>query len=98
MTRQATTPRENLTERMRTRGLRMTSQRRVLARLLENAEEHLDADEVYRLARKQDPRIHRATVYRTLNTLKKLGLIDWRTFPLRLHARRLAGKRKEGSG
>jgi Fur family ferric uptake transcriptional regulator len=67
---------ETLTDRMRAKGLRMTSQRVILADLLENADEHLDAEKVYQLARRRDPRIHRATVYRTLNTLKKLGLVD----------------------
>ena len=67
---------ETLTDRMRAKGLRMTSQRLILADLLENAVEHLDAEKVYQLARHRDPKIHRATVYRTLNTLKKLGLID----------------------
>ena len=67
---------ESLIDRMRAKGLRMTSQRLVLAELLENADEHLDAEKVYQLARRKDPKIHRATVYRTLNTLKKLGLVD----------------------
>lgn len=67
---------KSLEERMRVRGIRMTPQRILIARLLENAREHLDADSVYRLARKKDHRIHRATVYRTLSTLKKLHLID----------------------
>ena len=68
--------REDLAEMMRTKGLRMTHQRRVLAELLQHAEEHLDAEAVYELARTRDPKIHRATVYRTLNTLKRLGLVD----------------------
>jgi Fur family ferric uptake transcriptional regulator len=67
---------ETLTDRMRAKGLRMTLQRLILADLLENAQEHLDAEKVYQLARRKDPKIHRATVYRTLNTLKKLGLVD----------------------
>ena len=67
---------ESLTDRMRAKGLRMTAQRLILAELLERADEHLDAERVYELARLRDPRIHRATVYRTLNTLKKLGLVD----------------------
>jgi len=67
---------ESLTERMRAKGLRLTHQRRILAELLDTAEEHLDAEAVYQRARKRDPHIHRATVYRTLNTLKKLGLVD----------------------
>ena len=67
---------ENLADLMRERGLRMTHQRLLLAELLENADEHLDAEKVFELARQRDPGIHRATVYRTLNTLKKLGLVD----------------------
>jgi Fur family ferric uptake transcriptional regulator len=68
--------RETLGELMRARGLRMTEQRRILAELLDGATEHLDAEAVYQLARKKDPTLHRATVYRTLNLLKKLGLVD----------------------
>jgi len=67
---------ESLVKRMQAVGLRMTYQRRILADLLEGADAHLDAESVYQLARRRDPRIHRATVYRTLNTLKKLGLVD----------------------
>jgi len=67
---------ESLTERMRNKGLRLTHQRMILAKLLDEAEEHLDAEAVYQLARLKDPSIHRATVYRTLNTLKRLGLVD----------------------
>lgn len=66
----------SLSERMKERGLRLTGPRRLLANLLEHADEHLDADSVYRKAKKLDPTIHRATVYRTLSTLKKLGLVD----------------------
>ena len=67
---------ERLEDRMREKGLRLTGQRMLLARLLEQATEHLDAESVYRRARSIDPSIHRATVYRTLNTLKKMGLVD----------------------
>jgi Fur family ferric uptake transcriptional regulator len=67
---------ETLSDRMRAKGLRMTAQRLILAELLEGADEHLDAEKVYQLARRRDPKIHRATVYRTLNTLKRLGLVD----------------------
>jgi Fur family ferric uptake transcriptional regulator len=69
-------PRSSLIERMREKGLRLTDQRRIVAHLLETAKTHLDAEAVYRLARRKDPKIHRATVYRTLSTLKKLGLVD----------------------
>jgi Fur family ferric uptake transcriptional regulator len=66
----------NLTSRMKAAGLRLTVQRRLLARLLESADEHLDAETVFRRARERDPQIHRATVYRTLKLLKQLGLVD----------------------
>src|SRR5262245_34833729 len=61
---------------MKASGLRLTGPRRVLAELLETAEKHLDAEEVYQRARSRDRRIHRATVYRTLRTLKRMGLVD----------------------
>ena len=61
---------------MRAKGLRITHQRQLLAELLEEAEEHLDAEAVYERALTRDSQIHRATVYRTLNTLKKMGLVD----------------------
>ena len=65
-----------LVERMRSMGLRLTGQRRVLAELLDDASDHLDAEPGYQRARARDSSIHRATVYRTLNRLKKLGLVD----------------------
>ena len=67
---------DGLLERMKSRGLRLTGQRKILAGLLETADEHLDAESVYRAAKAKDGTIHRATVYRTLNKLKKLGLVD----------------------
>jgi len=66
----------NLLSRVKAAGLRMTQQRRLLVDLLESADEHLDAETVYRLAHERDPRIHRATVYRTLKIFKQLGLVD----------------------
>jgi Fur family ferric uptake transcriptional regulator len=67
---------EGLLTRMKASGLRLTGQRRIVAELLETATEHLDAESVYRLAKLKDRTIHQATVYRTLNRLKRLGLVD----------------------
>jgi len=67
---------ETLLVRMKAKGLRLTGQRKALAELLETADEHLDAESVYQRAKLKDSTIHRATVYRTLNRLKKLGLVD----------------------
>jgi Fur family ferric uptake transcriptional regulator len=43
---------------------------------MDNAERHLDAGAILERAQKVDSRIHRVTVYRTLDMLKKFGLID----------------------
>ena len=67
---------DRLESRIRDKGMRMTGARRIVADVLERAEDHLDVEEVLRRARKKDPRIHLATVYRTLNALKAAGLVD----------------------
>lgn len=65
---------------LRAEGKRLTSQRALLLRIIqENSgpqRHHLDADEIYRQAREHDPRISLSTVYRTLNLLKKLDLVE----------------------
>ena len=57
-------------------GLRVTNQRALILNILRETTGHLDADEVYRLARKKQPRLSLSTVYRNLQTLKKRGLVD----------------------
>ncbi|MBN2076948.1 MAG: transcriptional repressor [Dehalococcoidales bacterium] len=57
-------------------GLRSTSQRQSILDIIRRGQGHLDADEVYRRARKKQPRLSLSTVYRTLQTLKELGLIE----------------------
>jgi Fe2+ or Zn2+ uptake regulation protein len=58
------------------RGVRLTRQRRVLLQVMDGAERHLDAGAILERAQKIDPRVHRVTVYRTLDLLKRQGLID----------------------
>jgi Fur family ferric uptake transcriptional regulator len=57
-------------------GVRLTRQRRVLLEVMDQAEQHLTADAILDRAQKIDPRVHRVTVYRTLEMLKKRGLLD----------------------
>ena len=57
-------------------GLRITSQRALILEVIRQGRGHLDADEVYRQTRKKHPRLSLSTVYRTLQTLKKLGLVE----------------------
>ncbi|WP_137990708.1 Fur family transcriptional regulator [Streptomyces vilmorinianum] len=63
----------DLVERLRARGWRMTSQRRVVAEVLDGEHVHLTADEVHALAARRLPEISRATVYNTLGELVSLG-------------------------
>ncbi|MEU9746168.1 Fur family transcriptional regulator [Streptomyces niveus] len=65
----------DLLERLRGRGWRMTSQRRVVAQVLDGDHVHLTADEVHTLAVRLLPEISRATVYNTLGELVSLGEI-----------------------
>jgi Fur family ferric uptake transcriptional regulator len=57
-------------------GKRTTSQRRLLLDLILQSQGHLDADELYRRAREQEPSISLSTVYRNLKLFKELGLVD----------------------
>ena len=57
-------------------GVRMTAQRRLLVGIIQDSRRHLDAAKLLELAKKQDPHIDRATVYRTIALLKDSGLID----------------------
>lgn len=61
-------------------GLRMTGQRRVIARVLSEARDHPDAEEVYRRAHAVDSRISLSTVYRTVNLLEKKGILERHDF------------------
>jgi Fur family ferric uptake transcriptional regulator len=58
------------------RGLRMTDQRRVIARVLSSSEDHPDVEEVYRRASAVDEKISLATVYRTLRLFEEVGIIE----------------------
>ena len=68
--------RDSLVKQVALSGVRLTRQRRALIETLQGAGKHLDAAALLELARKKDPEINRATVYRTLGVLKKLRLID----------------------
>ncbi|MFB6528899.1 Fur family transcriptional regulator [Streptomyces sp. NPDC056399] len=63
----------DLLERLRGRGWRMTSQRRVVAEVLDGEHVHLTADEVHARAAERLPEISRATVYNILGELGRLG-------------------------
>ncbi len=61
-------------------GLRMTGQRRTIARVLTDALDHPDVEEVYRRANKVDARISLSTVYRTLKLFADKGILERHEF------------------
>ena len=65
---------------LNTSGMRATNQRSLILEIIRQGEGHLDADEVYRRAREQQPRLSLSTVYRALQRFKQLGLIEERHF------------------
>jgi Fur family ferric uptake transcriptional regulator len=62
------------------RGMRMTGQRRVIARVLSEADDHPDVEEVHRRASDRDARISRSTVYRTVRLLEGAGILERHDF------------------
>lgn len=61
---------------LKERGIRLTRQRQILLDLIDKSGQHLDAESLFELARKEDPKLNRVTVYRTLKLLKQGGLVD----------------------
>ena len=62
------------------KGMRMTDQRRVVARVLSNSHDHPDVEELYRRAHAMDPHISIATVYRTVRLFEEAGIIERHDF------------------
>jgi Fur family ferric uptake transcriptional regulator len=62
------------------RGLRITEQRRVIARVLSEAEDHPDVEALHRRASRIDPKISIATVYRTVRLFEEAGILDRHDF------------------
>src|SRR4029453_11314206 len=62
------------------KGLKMTEQRRVIARVLSDAADHPDVEQVYRRATEIDPRISIATVYRTVRLFQEANILERHDF------------------
>ena len=62
------------------RGLKMTDQRRVIARVLSDSDDHPDVDQLYQRATKVDPRISIATVYRTVKLFEEANILERHDF------------------
>jgi Fur family ferric uptake transcriptional regulator len=62
------------------RGMKMTGQRRVIAQVLSDSDDHPNVDEVYGRASSIDPKISIATVYRTVRLFEEAGLLEKHDF------------------
>ncbi len=67
---------QTIIERCEAKGLRMTGQRRVIARVLEESPDHPDAEVLYARAGLIDPKISLATIYRTVRLFDEAGILD----------------------
>lgn len=66
---------KSLEELCAERGMRMTEQRKVIARIIESSEDHPDVEELYRRSVKVDAKISISTVYRTVKLFEDAGLL-----------------------
>ncbi|MFQ5563601.1 MAG: Fur family transcriptional regulator [Parvularculaceae bacterium] len=62
------------------KGMRMTEQRRVIARVLSMADDHPDVEEIHRRSSEIDPKISIATVYRTMRLFEEAGVVERHDF------------------
>ena len=77
--------REDILERVKAEGLRLTPQRLIILSAISDGEGHMNVDEVYRRAKEVYPYMDIATVYRTLHLFKKLRLVTEVGMGDRLH-------------
>jgi Fur family transcriptional regulator, ferric uptake regulator len=62
------------------KGMRMTEQRRVIARVISTSHDHPDVEELHRRAAAVDPHISIATVYRTVRLFEESGILERHDF------------------
>ena len=75
-----TKPESRLERLCAERGLRMTGQRRIIAQVLSEADNHPNVEEVYRRVAERDPRISLSTVYRTVRLLEDERIVERHDF------------------
>jgi Fur family ferric uptake transcriptional regulator len=71
---------QSIIERCEAQGLRLTEQRRIIARVLEDAEDHPDVEELHARAARVDAGISIATVYRTVKLFEEAGILERHEF------------------
>lgn len=72
---------ESFIDQCRSRGIKLTGQRRVIARVMVEEQGHPNAEQIHEVAAREFARISLATVYRTLALLRDAGMVIEHTFP-----------------
>ncbi|MBJ3761976.1 transcriptional repressor [Maribius pontilimi] len=71
---------DTILDRCTAQGLRMTDQRRTIALVLQDSDDHPDVDTLYARAAERDPNISIATVYRTVKLFEETGILEKHEF------------------
>ena len=66
---------ENIEQRCLAKGLKLTEQRKIIAKIMSDSQDHPDVDELYRRASLIDKKISIATVYRTVKLFEEAGIL-----------------------
>ena len=66
---------DDIENKCKEKGVRLTDQRRLIARTMSNAEDHPDVAELHKRVSKQDSKISIATVYRTVKLFEEAGIL-----------------------
>ena len=67
---------KTISERCRNAGIRMTGQRRLIIKVLENSKDHPDVETLFERSNKIDNKVSIATVYRTVKVLQNAGILE----------------------
>ena len=62
------------------KGVKLTDQRKIIAKIMSNSNDHPDVDELYKRVTKIDPKISIATVYRTVKLFEEIGILTKHEF------------------
>ena len=68
--------RKTISERCKSVGIRMTGQRQLIIKVLENSKDHPDVETLFERANRIDNKVSIATVYRTVRTLQNAGILE----------------------
>ena len=71
---------ESIEQKCLAKGVKLTDQRRIIAKIMSQSEDHPDVDELYKRASKIDAKISIATVYRTVKLFEEAGIITKHDF------------------